>query len=483
MKRLFGMTLSNPDRGNYLINSLYNGLITGMKSILIGILTFSCNQFIDVELDKSQTSSDLVFSNDVTATSAVAGIYHDMYNDVFAGGYYHGTAALTGLSADELITYQMSNGIAEFQQNNLSPDNDYVFGLWRSIYKNIYNANSALEGLENSNTISSNVSRQLIGEVCFVRAFSYFYLTNLFGDVPLVTTTNYQKNAILPRTNRLKIYEHIISDLALAQINLTEEYISTERVRPNRATATALLARVHLFQENWAESEQEATSIINDPEYSLISNLDEVFLRNSMETIWQLTPVNGVHNTNEGLYFVITNNPPQYHALSDGLLNSFEPGDKRLHHWVGNYSEGTDVFYFPYKYKSHLSNAAVTEYSMVLRLAEQYLIRAEARAQQGNLLGAVADINSIRFRAGLPQLQEINPNMQKEELLDAIKKERRIELFAEWGHRWLDLKRTHQSLITLTPLKTNYTIDDELYPIPLMELERNPFLSPQNAGY
>ena len=123
---------------------------------------------------------------------------------------------------------------------------------------------------------------------------------------------------------------------------------------------------------------------------------------------------------------------------------------------------------------------------MVLRLAEQYLIRAEAEVNgAGNGLGgAISDINAIRNRAGLPATTASTPA----QVMAAIMQERRIEFFAEWGHRWLDLKRTGRvdSVMTIaTPLKnagTKWQSFQQLYPIPANERAFDPNLT-QNPGY
>ncbi len=115
---------------------------------------------------------------------------------------------------------------------------------------------------------------------------------------------------------------------------------------------------------------------------------------------------------------------------------------------------------------------------MVLRFAELYLIRAEARANQDNLEGAIDDLNEIRSRAGLPDLLD---TLTKDEVLLAIEKERKLELFTEWGHRWLDLKRTGRALTVLSVTKPEITETDLLYPIPLAAMNTNPNLE-QNPG-
>jgi len=143
---------------------------------------------------------------------------------------------------------------------------------------------------------------------------------------------------------------------------------------------------------------------------------------------------------------------------------------------------GGVAYNFPTKYRVIDYNAPVTEYSVVLRLAEQYLIRAEARVQQGRLAEGRDDINAIRKRAGLG----VTPESTKDGLLSAILQERRVELFTEFGHRWIDLKRTgqiNQQMQIAAPFKgITWNSNDQLYPVPQFDITRNPNLS-QNTGY
>jgi hypothetical protein len=119
---------------------------------------------------------------------------------------------------------------------------------------------------------------------------------------------------------------------------------------------------------------------------------------------------------------------------------------------------------------------------MVLRLAEQYLIRAEARAMQGKLPGAISDVDRIKVRAGLLPIAEIDPGIGREALLEVIMEERKKEFFAEWGHRWFDLKRTATAMEVLQPIKGQWKNTSLLYPVPEEERMKNPNLD-QNEGY
>ena len=149
---------------------------------------------------------------------------------------------------------------------------------------------------------------------------------------------------------------------------------------------------------------------------------------------------------------------------------------------VGQCSVNGNTYYYPYKYKSATLNAPIVEYLMVLRLAEQYLIRAEARARQNNVGGALGDLDTIRARARLP---DISANDQAS-LLSAIMHERQIELFTEWGNRWLDLKRKGNLDIVMdsvaTSKHTTWNSNWQWYPIPSYEIVQDPHLV-QNPGY
>lgn len=120
------------------------------------------------------------------------------------------------------------------------------------------------------------------------------------------------------------------------------------------------------------------------------------------------------------------------------------------------------------------------EYHIVFRLAEQYLIRAEARIQLGKITGAIQDLNKIRARAGLPPL---STSMTRDNAVAALEQERRIELFAEFGHRWLDLKRTNKVDQVIGALKpSTWQPTAALWPVPQVQRRANPFLT-QNKGY
>lgn len=444
------------------------------------IVPTGCKKFVEIDPPKTQIISAAVYTNDETATGAIRGIYSEMMgNSTFISGGFSSITVLTGLSADEFINYFTDPEQEAFYESSLRATNGTVnAAFWGPAYQFIYHANSVIEGLGNSTGVTAATKKHLEGEAKFVRAFCHFYLVSLFGDVPLITITDFRVNSLASRTPAGQVYQQIIADLKDAQNLLDDNYITTERVRPNKWAATALLARVYLYTQDWVNAETQAATVINNTTYSLESDLNNVFLANSSEAIWQLMPVFSGLNTWEGIVFIPDpGSAPYWVSLSSELVGAFEPGDNRLTNWVGNTAVGTDTYYYPFKYKKNY-DPNVTEYSMVLRLAEQYLIRAEARAKQNNISGAQADLNVIRNRAGL---SNTTVNTQAE-LLAAIEQERRIEFFAEGGHRWLDLKRTGRADAALGSMKPGWQSTDALYPIPQSEIQKNPSLT-QNPGY
>jgi hypothetical protein len=452
----------------------YQNISKTLSSIIFIIFAFSCKKFVDVPPPNNQITNSAVFSNDATAISAVAGIYSKMMGDsgpLFASG---SLTIYPGLSADEIIFRNSS--VDEFSKNSLTTSNTIVRGLWNSAYQYIYYTNNIIEGLNSSSLVSESLKNELIAEVKFIRAFCYFYLINLFGDVPLVLSADFQINKSLPRTSVSEIYQLIIDDLIVAEEHLPAKYISNEKHRPNNLAAASLLARIYLFQKNFINAEKEASKVINSGLYSLTS-VSNVFLKNSSEAIWQLIPVSNGY-TWEAYFMIPSSGTVPNYQLTNNLLSDFETNDLRKTTWVNSSVIQGQTYYFPYKYKS-LQLQGFAEYYTVLRLGEQYLIRAESRAEQGNLLASQSDLNIIRNRAGLRDTTATD----KQSILTAIAHEKRIELFAEWGHRWLDLKRTNRAESILSSLKGSFwQITDQLYPIPQLEIQNNPSLS-QNPGY
>lgn len=472
---------------------------------IISICSTGCKKLISIDAPITSINGKNVYATDITAAAVMTGIYIKMTNTLRGGGL----ASLTlipALSADELILFggatNSNTDYIPYYANRLTRSTTGGLHFSANIYQTIYITNAAIDGLTNSSTLTPQVKKQLLGEAKFMRAFCYFYLVNLYGDVPLALTTDYTITSVLSRTPKKQVFQQIISDLTDAKELLTDTYVAgnaknptQERVRPNKWAATALLARTYLYNENWEDAEKEATSIISNSALYGLNTINTVFLRNSSETIWSLQPTldpNSVSNTEDARLFILPSTGPVTNAsypfyLSPNVVNSFEEKDERKTNWIDSVvvqqsSTSYKTYYFAYKYKINAPNVAVEEYTIVLRLAEQYLIRAEARAHLGNLKGGTADLSIIRKRAGLPETQVGT----MESLLSAILHERQVELFTEWGHRWFDLKRTgkiNDVMRIVTPQKGGaWSPNWQLYPFSDAELSTDHNLT-QNEGY
>lgn len=443
-------------------------------------LLSSCDGFVDLDLPDSQLTGIKVFEDKTTANAALADIYSKLRDSGLLTGSSFGISSRLGLYTDELTFYGgTGNTESNFYNNILLATNPAIADLWNNSYNQIYEANALIEGVQHSAALSTADKNQFIGEGKFVRALIHLYLTNLYGDIPYITSTDYKVNRLVSRMPVSEVYDHILLDLDDAIQLLPEQYSSEDRVRPNKGVAHALQSRVFLYMKAWPEASNSASAVLNSPLYTWEEDLDKIFIKESTTTIWQFMPKFPEQNTDEGSTFIFTSGPPPYVALSTEFVNAFAPGDQRRIHWIGTITSGTDSWYFPNKYKEMTVTGTSVEYSIVFRLAEQYLIRAEARAHQGDLIGAKEDLNTIRHTAGLSDTDAITA----EEIVAAVLSERRFEFFTEQGQRFFDLKRTGNLDAVLSASKPGWNSTDLLWPLPATELIANPNLRPQNAGY
>ncbi|AWX43633.1 hypothetical protein HME9304_00624 [Flagellimonas maritima] len=448
--------------------------------LVVMFLLMGCSDFVEVEAPKNILISETVFNDSATVESALANLYYDMREQGMVAGTY-GLTPVLGMYSDELDYYGFNADYTQLFQHNVLSNNTIILDWWKQAYHLIYGANDIIKGVVASDVLTPDETKVFKGQALFVRAYIHSLLVSLFGDVPYIKTTDYRENNIVSRMPQIEVYENIISDLE-ESIALLEgvDTISPDRVLPDDFVAKALLARVYLYVQNWEKTASLATVLINA--FQLETDLDRVFLKGSQETLWQLrADADFPKNTREAVQMIIQTIPGQTYALTDDLLGVFENGDLRLDHWVGSQSDSdnTITLYYAHKYKAGLNETESLEYSILFRLAEQFLIRAEARVHMEDILGARTDLDVIRNRAGLPNTTANTEN----DLLEAILRERRVELFTEQGHRWFDLKRTDNAGSILGAIKPNWQETHTLLPIPETEFEANPKLLPQNPGY
>jgi len=477
--------------------------ICNILLLLVLLTGIACTKLVEVDPPITEITGASVYNSDATASAVLTGIYTNMSSgSITNAGNFISLSLFPSLSADELSLFSNSNSNFLAYYTNLLGSTGLGGGseYWNNFYPVIYTLNSSIQGLNASTGLTPAVKQQLLGEAYFMRGFCYFYLVNLYGDVPLVTGIDYTVNRLLPRAPQSLVWQQITSDLKSAQSLLSPNYLdaslisqASQRVRPTQGAANALLARAFLYQQKWDSATAASTAVIKNTSLYSLDTLNGVFLANSNEAIWQLQPVNAGQNAQDAIFFVLPSVGPDPYShpvyLDTLLVNAFETGDQRRVNWVDSVIANGITYYYPYKYKA-LTTQPVnnvypppTEYPTVLRLSEQYLIRAEAEAKNNDLADAATDLNMIRSRAGLPNTTAST----QADLLTAIFHERQMELFAEWGHRWLDLKRTGNItavMSVVTPLKGGglWSEYKQWYPISINEIQNDPNLV-QNSGY
>ena len=213
--------------------------------VLLIFTTFSCEDFVDIDPPTTEITMETLFEDRTAIVAAVNGMYSEILgtpNNMFNAGL----EIFTGTASGEFINYSSDRNNTEFARNDLQPDNIIVNNnFWTFAYQIINQATLLIEGISGSSLIDPRID-QALGEALFIRAFTYFYLVNLFGEVPYVSTTDIAINNSIGKTSVNLIYENMLADLTRAEALMMADYSfvsNGQRVRPNQATATALLAR------------------------------------------------------------------------------------------------------------------------------------------------------------------------------------------------------------------------------------------------
>lgn len=439
-------------------------------------IVISCEEFVEIDPPKDQIAHHLVFNDDQMAVAAMNQAYVLLLNNGFLSGNIMSNGFMMGCLTDELeVTTTENTDYRLLYNSNVTSSNNALKSLWNQTYQQIYIVNNILEGLKTATGMSDSVKEQLKGEALTIRGLLHFYLTQTFGNVPYVTSTDYNSNKSIKKTASEQVVNTAINDLEVARGILSDQYPSKERVRISKKVAEAFLSRMYLYSGEWILAKHYAEIVLQDSNY-LLEPLEKVFLKESKSAIWQLKPVISGMNTYEAYTYIFFNNPTTA-KLSKELLNTFEPSDQRSGQWIQFFGADQKNAHVN-KYKKYGFTSVTSEYSIVVRIEEMYLIAAEAAAQISDWQRCNELLNEIRNRAGLSPLELNNIN----DAITAILKERRVELFCEFGHRFYDLKRRDQ-LSVLRKVKPEWKDYFNQLPLPENELLLNPNLLPQNEGY
>ncbi len=466
--------------------SIHKILLSG--ATFTALILSACEKMVEIDPPLNEVTISVVFSSDRLAANALAGLYTGLATITTQTT---GLPVNSSLQADDLAYIGTNGTYIETSGNAYNTASSIQTSIFSELYQIIYRANAIVEGLGESSGASAQVKKQYIAEAKVVRAYCYFNLVNNFGGVPLVLATDASITALLPKVTEAKIYEQIVKDLTEGKADLLTNYSASggTRLGVNKFVAAALLARVSLFTHDYPAAESNASEVIAATNlYSMIPTANMatgVWTKNNLESIWQMSSplaVNNQYTVEAGTFLPSLTATAQF-ELRPAFLSLFSSTDKRRERWMTTYSVAGVPVVVPYKYK-YTTNAlavaaGVVESPTVLRLAEQYLIRAEARARIGtNLTGAKDDLNVIRNRAETTASTSTDgPTLITEILLESRK-----EFFCEQAHRWYNLKRVGQADAVLGALKSSYVPEAKLLPFPLNAINANPNLV-QNPGY
>lgn len=429
----------------------------------------SCSDFLDVKPQES-ISDAVTIVDRVSAETALNGVY----SALGSGGYYGTTfQSIAYLSGDNVQWTGSQSQVQEFINHRVNPENSTIGGAWVAIYNTINRANNVVVKVEEVTdaSLTAGEKNRIIGEALAIRGLAYFDLARTYGGVPIILspTVSPSDNRGIARASQTETYAQALADWNAAESLLPE---TTDRYRVTRKTVWAFKARYYLYQKDFSSATTYADRLIGDDSYGLVQPFSSFFANNARGTRESVFEIfyNGTTevNNHRNQWQPQTNGGTRQWAPSDGLislLNADQTGGGRSA-LIGIDNQGRwygDLYY----------RLPGSDPSYIFRIAEAYLIRAEARAHLDDVEGALSDLNAVRQRAGLESLQGLS---QTETLL-AIEEERRLE-FALEPHRWFDLVRTGRAAEVLNVTESFR----HLMPIPIDQLLADEVLD-QNPGY
>lgn len=482
-------------------------------------LLLSCESFLDEE-PRNLIDPDRFYVTEADGVAAITGIYFQLMHD-HAFGY--GVDDYFGLTND-LTTPSRVLGGRIFFAYRWDENTTDVRDVWRRFYMAVNDANVLINRASDSN-LDQQVKNELIAEAIFLRAFTYYYLVAIFGDVPYITqptinAASFDENINMGRTSVGQIRQSIIEDITAIENNLPASPRSDYPQRATQWAAKNLKLKTYLWLEDYANAVTTAQDIVNNSGHSLLPNYEDIFRPDNEfndEIIFQFDYIFNEFSTNRHSKFQpraqdenSTGGPlPSYfdgfnnYTLYKSFAETFAPDDLRRKSNVYNSLEDGTPLYFTYVAKQWRPDEARGNSGLnykFFRFADVLLDLAEAENElNGPTEVAYSAINQVRERAGLAPLE----NLSQDELREAIKQERSWELVGEATHRKMDLLRwnelenalkerlsleeaepeAHPNHITNLKLTLqNYAPYKNLLPIPLEEILLNPSLT-QNEGY
>ncbi|PVX52325.1 putative outer membrane starch-binding protein [Balneicella halophila] len=479
--------------------------------ILIGFLIagFSCSDDFLEKSPKGEESADQFYKTKRGIDAQIIAAYSELKNYRYASNRFFlgDVASDDATKGSEPGDFVTAKEIEEFR----ATASNFQFGTWwwTRIYRGIFYANVAISNIDELEDVTESEKNQLLAEARFLRAYYYSELVRSYGGVPLRTAPDQPIDQ--PRASAEEVYNLIEEDYSFAIQNLPEksQYPAEDMGRATKGAAQALLGKVYLYQEKWQQAKEAFQKVINSGEYSLDPSYSSMFTvagENGVESIFEIqffeseseadTWRNGGNFTT---VFIMPRNIWGWGIMqpTQALYDAYESGDPRREATIilrgevieGEVQEGSDDQTGLYSRKDFLppserpvlnvKNSPLNE--IIIRLADVYLMYAEAAYHLGDETTAKMYVNMVRERARNGD-NTILPDVTASgtALLDAIYHERRVELGLE-HHRYWDVIRTGRGQELLHP---NFTPGKhELFPIPQSEIDASKGVLTQNPGY
>jgi len=444
----------------------------------------SCDDFLE-ELPQSSAASANFYKNDNDIKNAVNACYANLQKSQLYGDFIINMAE----TRSDNIEDQNPGGNAGRDYNidkfTAGADNAAITAVWQYSYNTIMRCNAVIENIGVCSGEDNKI--QFEAEARFIRALMYFNIVRFWGDAPLVLTQiTAEQSVSAKRDEASKIYDAIVDDLNFAATNLPKSYGKTEMGRATSGAALALLGKVFLTQQKWADCKTTLDRLMSSEfngVYELLPDVTEVFkmenkLNKEMVFVvhYSKTIVGEGHNFNQ--YYKNAS------LLDKALRTAYEDNDVRkdLIETINIDKDNTPFVKFYDTFDLTTKNVGYDQ--PIIRYADVLLMYAEALneisfdASEGS--EALKYLNQVRTRSGATAYKASDLN-NKVKFREQLMHERRLEFPLEC-HRWFDLIRTNTAEAAMAKVGLTITKNDYLYPIPKSEMELCPNLT-QNPGY
>lgn len=488
-------------------------------SILFLFLFSACEGLLE-EAPRDLIDPERFYQSETDGVAAIAGIYSHMLNGNTWGIQMD---ILFGVNHDLLAPTRVLGAGQQFMGYRWDASTERFRVIWREMYQGINDANLTIDRIQLSD-IDRAAKDDILGEATFLRAFLYYYMVAMFGDVPLFTEPNtgdnFAETGQAPRTPKEQIYQQIIADCELAE-GLLPDKRTRELSRATKWAAKALKMKTYLWMQDWAGAKAAAEDIIQNSHHRLLPNFEDIFDPENEfndEIIYQFDFLSDQVSTNRAARFspraqddgVPAADRPFVFTLGFGFFTMYQSfaktyaeNDRRRPMSV--YDQINDDIplrynYLPKQWRENEPRGNTGLNYKFYRLADIYLNLAEAENEiNGGSQAAHDAINMVRDRAGLDDLA----GLSQSELREAIRLERAKELVGEGNHRKLDLLRwgtlgqalqdrlaaesndpdaVQNNIRTIELTANNFEAFKSIGPIPASEILLNPNLT-QNQGY